>query len=155
MPGSSAHKAKHDGKSGLKRKQVYDSLRAETLNAILGVRSRGKGKHMFEFDLLKPLEWNIQSYLEQVRLANPKSYRVRMFDIFTGINAARAIAFTAKKDARGYDSRLDYGIPVAVFNKTIGDMKKVGIIGTAKGGEEVYLSDAAWELCISVNSVQS
>lgn len=33
------------------------------------------------------------------------------------------------------------------FNKVIADMKRTGIIGTTKGGEKVFLSEAAWDSC--------
>ena len=47
------------------------------------------------------------------------------------------------------------GLPTGAFNKIIGDMKKAGIIGTAKGGEVVFLSNAAWELHQAKQAVKS
>jgi hypothetical protein len=38
------------------------------------------------------------------------------------------------------------GTTAAHFNKTISDLKRAGIVGTAKGGEVVFLSDPAWKL---------
>lgn len=112
-------------------------------------RNRGKGNTMnFSFDVRKTLERNIESYLTAVRESNPQEYRITMFMLFTRLNCSRTAAFILKQRELGQRELTspDSGIPVAVFNKTIGDMKRVGIIGTCKGGEEVFLSNAAWEL---------
>ena len=38
------------------------------------------------------------------------------------------------------------GTTAAQFNKTVGDLKRTGIVGTAKGGEALFLTDAAWNM---------
>ncbi len=108
----------------------------------------------YEFNLLIPLEQNIQSYLTAVRKANPEEYRVTMFTLFTNLNAARVVAISRWRNRHTgrADWPQDTGIAVATFNKTIGDLKKVGIIGTCKGGEEAFLSNAAWELHVATSA---
>src|SRR5260370_37873612 len=93
------------------------------------------------------LEENIQNLLTVIRLNNPKNYRVRTFNLYTDIKnvlrqGERYPDGTSIFQPSRYFRTQD--LPVAVFNKTIGDLKKVGIIGTTKGGEELFLSDVAW-----------
>lgn len=124
---------------------------------------------MFTFLIQQSLEHNIRTYLTEARKTNPTNYRVKTFDLFS--NLQRQIDISIGSIPVGFIIPLhwdytspDYRrkrlvesvmsksaglcgrIPVALFNKTIGDLKKVGIIGTCKGGEEVFLSDAAWQL---------
>jgi hypothetical protein len=128
------------------RKQVQQN-QTRTLSAQ---ETEGKVDSLmiqFVFDLHKPLEQNIQSYLTAVRESNPAEYRVTMFMLLTCLNAAKTAAWTIyRSKPLGRMAGSDPGIPVAVFNKTVGDMKRAGIIGTCKGGEEVFLSNAAWDL---------
>jgi hypothetical protein len=74
------------------------------------------------------LESIIRTYLTDMRTANPINYTVPMLTLYT------------------FASANGSGVTAASFNKAIGDMKKAGIIGTAKGGEVVFLSNAAWSL---------
>jgi hypothetical protein len=92
-----------------------------------------------------PLEDHIQRYLTAVRVENPEHYRVPVFTLYVELKEALIRGDGSKVF---YPSRYfrTWELPVALFNKTIGDLKKVGIIGAAKGGEEVFLSNAAWEL---------
>ncbi len=95
----------------------------------------------FTFDIHVPLEINVQSYLTSVR-NNPFTFQVAMFDLYTIMNATlSAVPWDYTQNTR-YRSRI---IQAATFNKTIGDLKKVGIVSQAKNGG-LYLSDAAWEL---------
>ena len=97
---------------------------------------------MFNFDSQAPLEDNIQSYLTSIR-PNPFASQVSMFELYTEMNEAlHRLDAMSTDSSRYYRSR---NILVATFNKTIGDLKKVGIVAQNRGGE-VYLSEAAWQL---------
>ena len=100
----------------------------------------------FNLDTAAPLEVNIRRYLTLVRVENPEHYRVLTFSLYTELCNALTDIRIALKCAPFSHYYKDGEIPIALFNKTIGDLKKVGIIGTCKGGEEVFLSDFAWEL---------
>jgi len=112
----------------------------------------------FAFDLNKPLEQNVQSYLTAVREADSVNYRVTMFALYTDLKKSMATVISSIPPKHGIVLYRNYyrdnDIPVAFFNKTIGDLKKVGIIGTCKGGEEVFLSNAAWELHVTSTAVK-
>jgi hypothetical protein len=82
---------------------------------------------MFQYDTHKSLEQNIREYLTDYRLSNAPNFRVPMFALYT-------------KMGEGFSN-----LSAAVFNKVIGDMKKAGIVQTIHG-QEVFLSDAAWQL---------
>jgi hypothetical protein len=91
---------------------------------------------MFRFDLRRSVENNIKRYLIEFREANPQTYRVKMFTLYTDIST------TASDE-----------VPAAVFNQIISDLKRVGIVRTAQDSQEVYLSDAAWELHVVSKAV--
>jgi hypothetical protein len=58
-------------------------------------------------------------------------YTVTVFKLYTLI----------QRDAK----RSGYSVTAHFFNRVLADMKRVGVIGTAKGGEVAFLSDAAFE----------
>jgi hypothetical protein len=111
-------------------------------------RNRGKGNKIMQylFDTSIPLEEHIQSYLTSVRLENPLAYRVPVFTLYTELKEALLNSNGKTFPKIFYPTRYfkTWDLPVAVFNKTVGDMKRAGIIGTCKGGEEVFLSNAAF-----------
>lgn len=87
---------------------------------------------MFRYDLKRSLENNIKRYLVEFREANPHAYRVKMFTLYTDISTI------------AWDE-----VPAAAFNQIISDLKRVGIVRTAQDSQEIYLSDAAWELHVA------
>jgi hypothetical protein len=96
---------------------------------------------MFKFDNTKPLEYNVREYLTYVRRMNPTNFHVQTFQLYTDLSDAVTSALPNQNLYRFRDA----GLPVAAFNKTIGDMKKAGIVGTTKNSQEVFLSDIAWD----------
>ncbi len=112
----------------------------------------------FEYDISQLFEQNLRAYLTAARESNPTVYRVTAFMLFSDLNASRAAAwvdFYKRNPLQRRPATPDYGITATTFNKTIGDLKKVGIIGTCKGGEEVFLSNAAWELHLATQVVRA
>ena len=83
------------------------------------------------------LEGIIRDQLTKVREDRPDNYTVSTFSLFTFVTHANS------------------GVTAAEFNKAVGDLKRAGVVGTAKGGELVYLSNAAWELRQQVKAVRS
>jgi hypothetical protein len=91
---------------------------------------------MFTYNPYQSLERNVQSYLTAARKANPTHYRVPTFTVYTDIQESAAAGPPRNPVATV--------ISAAQFNKCVGDLRRVGIVGTAKGGDEMFLSDAAW-----------
>jgi hypothetical protein len=90
----------------------------------------------------RDLESTIRTHLTLVRLQNPTDYAIAMLALYEYIT-------NIMPDMTGCLNQplpLYAWVSTGVFNKTIGDMKKAGVIGTAKGGDVVFLSNAAWEL---------
>jgi hypothetical protein len=75
------------------------------------------------------LEDLIRTHLTTVRKQNPTNYMVSTLALYELVASWNEL-------------------PTGHFNKIIGDMKRVGIVGTAnttKGGALVFLSDVAWQ----------
>ena len=99
----------------------------------------------FKFNEQAPLEHNVQAYLTELTQSALRcpfdSKYISMFDLYTELNNALAkVPYDYTNLSRYYKSR---SILAATFNKTIGDLKKVGIVAQSKEG--LYLSDAAWQ----------
>ena len=93
----------------------------------------------FTFDFHQSLEQNIRECLTIVRKENPDRYCVPMLLLYSWMaNAVSGVQY-----GRYYKTGE---ITAAVFNKAIGDLKKVGIVRTAKNSAGVYLSDDAWAM---------
>ena len=83
------------------------------------------------------LEKYIRAFLTIRRANHPNGdYTVTMLVLYTVVEKA-------------------FGSTAAQFNKAVGDMKKAGVIGTARGGEVVFLSNAAWEMHKAAPAVNS
>lgn len=86
---------------------------------------------MHVVELAKKVENAIALHLIAARLANPEDYTIWRLYIYD---------FVVKEYSK-------YGIITAgFFSRIVGDMKKTGIIGTAKGGDVLFVTDAYWEL---------
>jgi hypothetical protein len=86
---------------------------------------------MYVVELAKKVENAITLHLIAARLANPEDYTISRLYVYD---------FVVKEYSK-------YGIITAgFFSRIVGDMKKTGIIGTAKGGDVLFVSDAYWEL---------
>lgn len=76
------------------------------------------------------LEKYIRKFLTVQRGNHPRDYTVTTLVLYTIIEKT-------------------FGSTAGQFNKTIGDMKKAGIVSTAKGGEIIFLSHDAWEMHVN------
>ena len=83
------------------------------------------------------LESLIRGYLTDKRLQSPDNYAITMLALYEYVT-------TVVLEHQQY--ALYLGLPTGIFNKIVGDMKRAGIIGMAKGGDIVFLSNAAWDL---------
>lgn len=83
---------------------------------------------MFSFNVKKQLDYNIRGTLTNVRLLNPANPRITVFSLYSILSKA-----------------YNTDIPVVAFNKTLGDMKKIGIVSVIGHKREVFLSDDAWK----------
>lgn len=96
----------------------------------------------FKFEFHQSLEQNIRECLTIVREENPDRYCVPMLLLYSWMaNAASGVRWGP------YYKTGE--ITAAVFNKAIGDLKKVGIVRTAKNSAGVFLSDDAWEMYLA------
>lgn len=101
---------------------------------------------MFRFDYSKLLEHNIREYLTDLKLRVPETPRVLMFKLYTDLsNSLASLRYPISKFTPAPPLYKTFSIPAALFTKTIGDMKKIGIVGTAKDSQQVFLSDSAWD----------
>src|SRR5258705_352667 len=96
----------------------------------------------FVFNEQAPLEHNVQAYLTELtryvsrRPFDDRCRYISMFDLYNELNKALAnVSLVYTNQSRYYRSR---SILAATFNKTIGDLKKVGIVAQSKDG--IYLS---------------
>ncbi len=86
---------------------------------------------MHTVELAKKIENVIKLHLIGARLAKPEDYTIPRLYIYDFV-------------VREYSK---YGIiTTGFFSRIVGDMKKTGIIGTAKGGDVLFVTDAYWEL---------
>lgn len=93
----------------------------------------------FQFNYHQSLEQNIRRCLTTIREENPDNYGVPMLLLYSWMaNAVSDVQFGI------YNNKG--GLTAAVFNKAVGDLKKVGIVRTAKTSAHVYLSDDAWAM---------
>jgi len=98
--------------------------------------------------LAQLVESRIREYLTEVRERNEVS-GVSMFDLFTRFGGE-----VVYRTRYAPIERTDI-VTSGFFNRIIADMKRAGIIGTAKGGERVFLSDAAWTLHLQKASAKA
>src|ERR1017187_5788579 len=90
----------------------------------------GKGK-MNTAELARAIENSIKLMLYAARLSRPKDYTVSRLSVYDHV-----IKFHSKNGV----------ITTGFFSRIIGDMKRTGIIGTAKGGDVLFLTDAYWKM---------
>jgi CRP-like cAMP-binding protein len=89
------------------------------------------------------LESLIRGYLTGKRLNDPDNYAITMLTLYEYVTTVVL---------EHHRAALYLGLPTGIFNKIVGDMKRAGIIGMAKGGDIVFLSNAAWELYTKKNA---
>jgi hypothetical protein len=84
--------------------------------------------------LAKELERRIQQVLE----ASPDNKAISVFDLYNRFSGNIQVQHP-------HFPTLVFGVVTSGFlNRVIADMKRAGIVGTTKGGQAVFLSDAAW-----------
>ena len=86
---------------------------------------------------VQTVEASLRRALTEKREAQPENYRVLSL-----------VAYDAFR--RNFPA-----LTAGLFNKIIGDMKRIGVVGTTKNGE-IFLSDSAWasrqSLCLDKNA---
>lgn len=94
---------------------------------------------MFQFNHCVALEHNVTNYLTDLRLDSPAAYSILTFKLYTDLRMG-----AASRSKEVFNLYKSGDIPAALFNKTIGDLKKIGIVRTAKDSQYISLSDIAW-----------
>jgi hypothetical protein len=100
--------------------------------------------------LAQQTESRIREYLTEVRERNEVS-SVPVFDLFAKFGGE-----VSYRNPHTFQLQPRRGlITSGFFNRIIADMKRAGVIGAVKGGERVFLSDAAWALHLQKASAKA